>query len=108
MRVYDSYSATLVDDIMKRASKEYEDFLSAIRKQPVDNIIDSAFKIDTMRNVMIFLEDSSLAFSNEELRFLAALPSITGYLYEAWRDYDDNEFGTYLEETIHYDSNFEQ
>lgn len=69
--------------LIERIHEEHRAFLAELRKQPIDQVIRSAYEICYREEFMCLLETCS-NLDDEEIEKLLKLPNPVGFLYNEW------------------------
>ena len=89
--------------LYNKVQGEYDEFISNMKKQPAEIIIESAYEIVSKENIVMYCEEYPLNMTDKEF---AALLSSKNTLDEVYRQWCDNgewqgleDIGLALEET---------
>ena len=91
----------LSDVLYDKVRAEYDKFISDMRKEPVDVVIESAYEIVWKDNITQYLENENLDISQKQYAALLTSKNTLDEIYEEWcsngelHSYDD--IGTALE-----------
>ncbi|MDD4510629.1 MAG: DUF3849 domain-containing protein [Oscillospiraceae bacterium] len=81
----------LAQQLYDRASQELDAYIADLKTQPPERIIDRAYQLSTMQDMVMVLESSDIPAN--KLEVLAALEHPLEVLYDDWLNRDDSRMG---------------
>ena len=86
-------SKKLAEELCEKISREHDEFVDEMKKQPTEYIIKAAYEIVWKQNITDFIENERLYLSRDQYNALLSVPNALDELYVEW--FTSGELSTY-------------